>query len=104
MENNLQKQIIISLSNKSKKELFIKDIFLNTKTLRLTKRGKAMMCKYYDHWDFESPGKTAGNTLQLLRKMTYPYYYDDKIMILFTERDSFMARLAGAQGWLDGKE
>jgi len=104
MENNLQKQIIISLSNKSKKELFIKDIFLNTKTLRLTKRGKTVMCKYYEYWAFESPGKTAGNTLNLLRKMTYPYYIDNNEMVLFTEKDAFMAKLAGAQGWLDGKD
>ena len=80
-----------------------KQIFLNNQTLRLTNRGKNLLCKYYEHWDFESPGLKAGNTLQLLRKMTYPYYIDKKVLVLFTEKDAFMARLAGAQGWLDGK-
>jgi len=104
MYNEIQNQIKDSLNNQARAEHTIKDLFLNTRTLRLTKRGRSMMCKYYEHWNFESPGLKAGNTLQLLRKMTYPYYIDAKQLILFTEQDAFMAKLAGAQGWLDGKE
>ena len=104
MTDKLQNDIIKSLNNQASIDIRVKDIFLNTKTLRLTKRGKTLMCKYYKHWTFDSPGKSAGNTLSLLRKMTYPYYIDNKHMVLFTEKDAFMAKLAGAQGWLDGKE
>ena len=104
MFNETQRKITNSLNQQAKAEHNIKDLFLNSHTLRLTRRGKSMMCKYYEHWTFESPGRSAGNTLNLLRKMTYPYYIDNTHLILFTEKDAFMARLAGAQGWLDGKE
>jgi hypothetical protein len=36
--------------------------------------------------------------------MRYPYYIDKKKMVLFTEQDAFLAKLAGTQGWLDGKD
>ena len=103
MYKEFQKNLVAKLNENKKTELHSKDIFLNHSTLRLTKRGKGIMCKNYDSWIFESPGTKAQNTLSLLRKMTYPYYIDSKQLILFTEKDAFMARLAGAQGWLDGK-
>jgi hypothetical protein len=103
MYKDFQNQITKSLNEQSRLDYKEKDIFLNSQTIRLTKRGKNLMCKYYDNWTFESPGTKAQNTLSLLRKMTYPYYIDTKHLILFTEKDAFMARLAGAQGWLDGK-
>ena len=102
--NDIQTQLIHTLNSKTKKEITLKNIFFNNKTLRLTKRGKTTMCKYYEHWSVDSPGVTAGNTLSLLRKMEWPYYIDKDMLILFTEKDSFMAKLAGSQGWLDGKE
>ena len=57
----------------------------------------------YDAYQFESPTLSARNLINLLRKMKYPYYVDKSIIVLFTEKDAFMAKLAGAQGWLDGK-
>jgi hypothetical protein len=36
--------------------------------------------------------------------MKYPYYIDKKKMVLFTEKDAFLAKLAGSQGWLDAKD
>lgn len=80
-----------------------KDIFKNTKTLRLNKRGVSLMKKTFDNWTVDSVDMNAKNLISLMRKMTYPYYLDKKVLILFTERDAFMAKLAGAQGWLDGK-
>ena len=100
----LQKRITKSLNEQSNRDFKQKDLFYNNRTLRLTKRGKGQMTKYYEHWSFESPGVSAGNTINLLQKMQFPYYLDNKILVLFTEQDAFMARLAGAQGWLDGKE
>ena len=45
----------------------------------------------------------AGDQIELQRKMTYPYFIDKKMIVLFTERDAFMAKMAGAKGWIDGK-
>tara|TARA_Y100000022_G_scaffold195473_1_gene201184 strand:+ start:1366 stop:1683 length:318 start_codon:yes stop_codon:yes gene_type:complete len=79
------------------------DIFKNTKTLRLNKRGVSLMRKQFDNWTVDSMDMNGKNLISLMRKMTYPYYIDKKVLTLFTEKDAFMAKLAGAQGWLDGK-
>ena len=79
------------------------DIFKNIKTLRLNKRGVSLMKRQFDNWTVDSMEINGKNLISLMRKMTYPYYIDKKILILFTERDAFIAKLAGAQGWIDGK-
>lgn len=61
------------------------------------------MRKQFDNWPVDSMDINGKNLINLMRKMTYPYYIDKKVLILFTERDAFMAKLAGAQGWIDGK-
>ena len=86
------------------KKLHIKAVFKNTQTLRLTKIGLKLLSKEYDKWVVDPPALSAGNLIQLLRKMKYPYYIDRKQMVLFTEKDAFLAKLAGTQGWLDGKD
>ena len=86
------------------KKLHIKAVFKNTQTLRLTKVGLRLLGKKYDKWVLDPPVLSAGNLIQLLRKMRYPYYIDRKKMVLFTEQDAFLAKLAGTQGWLDGKD
>ena len=86
------------------KKLSIKAVFKNTQTLRLTKIGLKLLGKKYDKWIVDPPVLSAGNLIQLLRKMKYPYYIDKKKMVLFTEQDAFLAKLAGTQGWLDGKD
>ena len=92
---------LISLINRD--YLTTKEVFKNTHTLRLTKYGKNLLSKQYNAYQFESPMLSAKNLINLLRKMNYPYYIDKKIIVLFTEKDAFVAKLAGAQGWLDGK-
>jgi|TARA_B110000238_G_C16006896_1_gene387054 hypothetical protein len=84
-------------------DLAVKTVFKNTHTLRLTKVGQRILSKSYDNWVFESPKLNANNLINLLRKMRYPYYIDKDKLILYTERDAFLAKFAGAQGWLDGK-
>lgn len=79
-------------------------LFLTPKTLRLTKKGCGLLKKKCRSWTLESPGKLAGNLQDLQSKMTHPYYIDKDIMVLFTERDAFMAKLAGTQGWLKNKD
>ena len=83
--------------------LKVKEVFKNTHTLRLTKYGKNLLSKQFDAYQFESPKMSANNLILLLRKMKYPYYVDKDIIVLFTEKDAFLTKLAGAQGWLDGK-
>lgn len=92
---------IVSLLNKER--VSVTDVFKNTKTLRLTKHGSFLLTDEFDNWTFEAPKMTGKNLIALMQKMTYPYYLDKKVMILFTEKDAFMAKLAGVQGWLDGK-
>ena len=83
--------------------LKVKEVFKNTHTLRLTKYGKNLLSKQFDSYQFESPKLSGKNLINLLRKMRYPYYIDKDIIVLFTEKDAFLTKLAGAQGWLDGK-
>ena len=80
-----------------------KEIFQNQQSLRLTRKGRNMMQRRYDNWTFEEHGLMAGDQIELQRKMTYPYFIDKKMIVLFTERDAFMAKMAGAKGWIDGK-
>jgi len=83
--------------------LTVKEVFKNTHTLRLTKYGKNMLSKQYDAYEFEAPKLSVNNLINLLRKMKFPYYVDKDVIVLFTEQDAFLAKLAGSQGWLDGK-
>ena len=83
--------------------LTVKEVFKNTHTLRLTKYGKNLLSKQYDAYEFESPKLSVNNLINLLRKMKFPYYVDKDVIVLFTEQDAFLAKLAGSQGWLDGK-
>jgi len=91
----------ISLMNRD--FLTVKEVFKNTHTLRLTKYGKNLLSKQYDAYEFESPKLSVNNLINLLRKMKFPYYVDKDVIVLFTEQDAFLAKLAGSQGWLDGK-
>lgn len=79
------------------------DIFKNPKTLRLNKRGVSLMRKQFESWTVDGLDLNGHNLISLMRKMDYPYYVDKRVLTLFTERDAFMAKLAGAQGWIDGK-
>ena len=80
------------------------DIFKNPKTLRLNKRGVSLMRKQFESWTVDGLDLNGHNLISLMRKMDYPYYVDKRVLTLFTERDAFMAKLAGAQGWIDGKQ
>lgn len=80
-----------------------KKVFINDSTLRLTKFGCSLLRKEYDFWELESPGLLSKYLIILQNKMQYPYYIDKKILVLFSEQDAFMARLAGADGWLMSK-
>lgn len=84
-------------------ELEFSDVFYNRHTLRLRTQGKNLMCKHYEFWKVGKLEQTSGNMIALLRKMQFPYFLNKSGLILFSEQDAFMARLAGAQGWLDGK-
>lgn len=78
-------------------------IFLNKHTMRLTHVGYKILKKYYDCWEFENPPNKAGQLMALLQKMKFPYYTTNKRIVLFSEQDAFMCKLAGPDGWLESK-
>ena len=79
-------------------------LFLNSKTLRLTKHGLSILTKYMGSWtvDMDSELNVEDHIL-LLRKVRAPYYLKKDQIILFSEEDAFMARLAGVKGWIQSK-
>jgi hypothetical protein len=78
-------------------------IFLNKHTLRLTPIGYKLFKTYYTFWEFEHPPNKAGQLIELLKKMKAPYYTNNKRLVLFTEQDAFMCKLAGTDGWVNSK-
>lgn len=76
------------------------DLFLNTKTLRLRKRGVDALNKLYDHYSFDIQGVKSGQLLSLYKKMEYPYYIGKKFMILYSEQDAFIMKLGGFDAWV----
>lgn len=100
IQNNLIEQLLpeIKVVGNSSRVLF-----LTPTSLRLTKKGCKLLESKCRSWTVESPGKLSGNFMELQKKMTYPYYIDKNNMVLFSEKDAFMARLAGTKGWLKGK-
>ena len=100
----VQTQIVTSFNQTATTELEVRDIFYNKHTLRLTGRGKNKLIKTYDNWDIELETQpTSGQLVELFRKMTTPYFLDRDKLILFSEEDAFMCKLAGSTGWLKGK-
>tara|TARA_R110000772_G_scaffold236820_1_gene348671 strand:+ start:182 stop:487 length:306 start_codon:yes stop_codon:yes gene_type:complete len=97
---DLQDQILKSFGLET---TMFKQMFYNKKTLRLTKRGRDMLKSKYAFWIFEDHDMVSKDSISLQRKMTYPYFMDKRILILFTEVDAFMAKMAGVKGWIDGK-
>jgi len=79
-------------------------LFQTPSSLRLTKKGVNLLKTKCRSWTVETPGKLAGNLMDLQSKMQHPYYIDKQVMVLFSEQDAFMARLAGTEGWLKNKD
>lgn len=100
----MQAHIVANLNEVSSVELTNLDIFYNKFTVRLTSHGKNRCVKLYDKWEFglESDFK-SGQLIDLFRKMSYPYYLSRSKLILFSEEDAFMAKLAGIDTWLESK-
>lgn len=102
--NYVQTQIVTSLNETATTEFELTDIFHNTKTLRLTARGKNKLAKLFDNWEFKLESyPTNGQLVSLFRKMTTPYFIDRDRLILFSEEDAFMCKLSGLSGMLQSK-
>lgn len=100
----IQQHITYRLSHSVSADLEREKIFLNYSTLRLRKYGRDHMINVYDSWKFSPPEKiTARMLLTLFRKMEHPYYLDKRMVVLFSEQDAFMCKLAGFESWLEGK-
>lgn len=79
-------------------------LFLNSKTLRLTKQGFSVLHKHMGSWSIDLDKHiTTKDLIMLLRKVSAPYYLKKTEIVLFSEEDAFMARLAGVKGWIDSK-
>lgn len=79
-------------------------LFLNSKTLRLTKQGLSILHKYMGSWTIDIEDKlNTEDLILLLRTVNAPYYLKKDQIILFSEEDAFMARMAGVKGWIKSK-
>lgn len=79
-------------------------LFLNSKTLRLTKYGYSILHKHMGSWAVDIDAKlTTEDLIMMLRKVSAPYYLKKDQIILFSQEDAFMARLAGVKGWVKSK-
>ena len=100
----IQQHIAYRLSHNINADLEREKIFLNYSTLRLRKTGRDYMMDVYEYWKFSPPEKiTARMLLTLFRKMEHPYYLDKRMVVLFSEQDAFMCKMAGFENWLEGK-
>lgn len=100
----VQQHITYKLSHALGDDLVREKIFLNHSTLRLRKLGRDHMINAYDSWKFTPPEKiTARILLNLFNKMEHPYYLDKRMVVLFSEQDAFMCKMAGFDNWLEGK-
>jgi len=98
---SIQNELILKLlPNVTKIGNSARLLFQTPSSLRLTKKGCSLLKKNVRSWTVETPGKLAGNLMDLQSKMQHPYYIDKQVMVLFSEQDAFMARLAGTEGWL----
>jgi hypothetical protein len=101
---HIQQHIVHTLAQRTRNDLSRTEIFLNYYTLRLRKYGRDHMAKAYSSWKFDAPTKiTSGMLLNLFNKMEYPYYLDKRMVVLFSEQDAFMCKMAGFESWLEGK-
>jgi len=100
----VQTQVVTTLNEMSSVVVTADDIFYNEFTIRLTTQGRSRFVKLYDKWEFDLDVQlNAGQLIDLFRKMVYPYYLSTEKLILFSEEDAFMVKLAGVDGWLAGK-
>jgi hypothetical protein len=95
----IKNKLISSLGNTGEEKLF-----QSKDSLRLTKLGCKVFCENFDHWTFLLDNRiTTGQIIHLQRKMKMPYYFDTKKVMLFSERDAFMAKLGGVDAWIVSK-
>lgn len=79
-------------------------VFQSKKSLRLTKYGCCVFTDNFQYYTFNLISKiTTGQIITLQRKMKMPYYFDSKKVILFSEKDAFMAKLGGIDTWIVSK-
>lgn len=81
-------------------------LFLNSKTLRLTKYGYSILHKHMGSWTIDiDTTLVTQDMIQLFREIDTPYYIrvSGKQIVLFSEEDAFMAKLAGVKGWIESK-
>lgn len=79
-------------------------VFQSKNSLRLTKYGCSVFQDNFQYYTFNLTTRiTSGQIIILQRKMEMPYYFDSKKVVLFSEKDAFMAKLGGIDTWIVSK-
>lgn len=91
---------ISEIQNKFKAQYPDTRLFLNNKSLRLTPAGIKKLSKDQECWLFEHNGVNAGQLIKLFRNITSPYGVTKKQLVIFSEQDAFMIKMASADIWL----
>lgn len=118
----ISKSLQFQIVSKLKQELDIKEydilelipiVFKNARIgakkisgVRLTKFGLNIMTKSFTSYKFplENFILTNNAVVKLDRSMVWPYYIDNKQLVLFSEKDSIILKLKGQnlEKWLSG--
>lgn len=89
-----------SFNNMSNQELNF-NLFYHPAGIRLSYQGYLQLKKLYKTYEFNILPKnriTARNLLDLASDLELPYYIGKEVVILFSEKDSFLFTLKGGTG------
>lgn len=71
-------------------------IFKSSTNIRLTYQGNRYMSRYFDSYPYPHNINTLSKHLiGLSRDMNFPYYFSDKMLVLYSEVDAMMVNLHG---------
>lgn len=76
--------------------------FTQSDGLRLTFTGFAVLKNIFTVYSFELPATIKARHQMGMSKMTYPYFFTKRRLILFSDMDAMMIKLhGGIEGFLD---
>lgn len=70
-------------------------VFQSTSGLRLTYSGFILLKKVFTAYSFEIPITIKTKHRYAMSKLTYPYFFTSRRLILFSEADALMVKLCG---------
>jgi len=79
-------------------------LFQSKDSLRLTNHGLHVFKDNFTSYTFTLDNQiTTGQIIHLQRTMNMPYFFNKKKVVLFSERDAFLAKLGGVEAWIVSK-